>query len=115
MSAPHPPGLPEALGWPIHPAMLSSTEHIPGFEIVQQLALVHGWSEVGLTGFGHRLAKLEEARTNALLTMLNDATRYNANAVVGIHYSVTISPVSATMIILASGTCAFARRIATSS
>lgn len=38
----HPENLPDAPGWPIHPAMVTSALGIPGFRIVKNFGLVQG-------------------------------------------------------------------------
>ena len=38
----HPENLPDASGWPIHPAMVTSAAELPGFRIVRSYGVVRG-------------------------------------------------------------------------
>ncbi len=110
MNPNHPDGLPDAPGWPIHPAMLSTSDQIAGFQIRQTLALVHGWQLLPIVGIGNATnsASLEQARMQALQAMIHDAVRYRANAIIGIRYAISDGP--PTFKILVSGTCVLAHR-----
>ena len=110
MNPNHPQSLPEAPGWPIHPAMLTTSDQIAGFEIRQSLALVHGSQILPAVGGGSATnsASLEQARMQAVQAMLHDAVRYRANAIIGIRYAMSDEPT--TFKILVSGTCVLAHR-----
>ena len=110
MNPNHPDGLPDAPGWPIHPAMLGTAEQIAGFEVRQTLALVHGWQVLPAGGAGGATnsASVEQARMQALQAMLHDAVRYRANAIIGFRYAMSDGPT--TFRILVSGTCVLAHR-----
>jgi uncharacterized protein YbjQ (UPF0145 family) len=100
----HPPHLPEAPGWPIHPAMITSAFELPGFRITRSFGLVRGLT-VRSPGFGGSISAsfqamgggdvqtlrelCEKARGDAFFIMTQDAARYRANAVIGFRYDTT--------------------------
>ena len=100
----HPDHLPEAPGWPIHPAMVSTSFEIPGFRIVQNLGVVQGLivRSPGIGGgisaslqaiSGGRVEALqslcETARREAFMMMMQDAVRYRANGIIAFRYDTT--------------------------
>jgi uncharacterized protein YbjQ (UPF0145 family) len=100
----HPEGLPEAPGWPIHPAMVSTSFEIPGFKVVHNFGVVQGLT-VRSPGFSGGISasfqalsggnvetfrKLcETARREAYLLMMKDAARYRANGIIAFRYDTT--------------------------
>ena len=121
---PHPAGLPPAPGWPIHPAMVTSTFDLPGFRIERSLGIVRGLT-VRSPGVGGGIAAsfqamgggtvtallevCERAREEAFLTMMRHAVRFGANAVIGFRYDTTELAQSLTEV-LAYGTAVYAER-----
>jgi uncharacterized protein YbjQ (UPF0145 family) len=101
---PHPPGLPDAPGWPIHPAMISTTLEIPGFRVRHLIGVVRGIT-VRSPGFGGGISAAfqslgggnvkalsdlcEQAREEAFFLMVQHAAQMGANAVVGFRYDAT--------------------------
>lgn len=100
----HPPHLPEAPGWPLHPAMVTSGLELPGFVITRSFGVVRGLTvrAVGLGGGisasfqalgGGNVQTMvdmcERARQDAFLTMLEHAAAFQANAIVGFRYDTT--------------------------
>jgi uncharacterized protein YbjQ (UPF0145 family) len=103
-AASHPEGLPQADGWPVHPAMVSSTQEIPGFRVLKNFGIVQGLvvRSPGVSGgftaalqsfSGGNVRVLQElceqARRDAFLLMMQDAVRYGANAIIGFRYDTT--------------------------
>lgn len=100
----HPPHLPEAPGWPLHPAMITSALELPGFVIVRSYGVVRGLT-VRAVGIGGGITAsfqalgggnvqtmvdmCERARQDAFLIMLQHAAAFQANAVVGFRYDTT--------------------------
>ena len=100
----HPPHLPEAPGWPIHPAMITSAFELPGFRITRSLGVVRGLT-VRSPGVGGSISAsfqalgggdvqtlrelCEGARGDAFFIMTEGAARYGANAVIGFRYDTT--------------------------
>ena len=100
----HPESLPEASGWPIHPAMVTSATELHGFRIVRSYGVVQGLV-VRSPGIGGGINAAfqalsrgnvkalqhvcEKARQDAFLMMMQDAVRYNANGIVGFRYDTT--------------------------
>lgn len=100
----HPSGLPEAPGWPIHPAMVSSSFDIPGFRIVKTFGVVQGLTvrSPGVAGGiaaslqslgGGKVQAMqslcETARREAFLLMMQDAARFRANGIISFRYDTT--------------------------
>lgn len=100
----HPPNLPAAPGWPIHPAMVTTGLELPGFKVVRPLGIVRGLI-VRSPGFGGGIAAsfealgggnvntmiqlCEKARADAFFSLLQHAAQMGANAVVGMRYDAT--------------------------
>lgn len=100
----HPSSLPDAPGWPIHPAMVSTAFDIPGFRIVRNFGVVQGLT-VRSPGIGGGIAaslqslgggnveayrKLcENARRDAVMQMMQEAIRFDANAIIMFRYDTT--------------------------
>ena len=100
----HPEHLPDAPGWPIHPAMVSSEPSIAGFRIVKSFGVVQGLivRSPGLSGSmsaafqsmsGGNVQVLQEvcekARRDAFMMMMEDAVRYGANGIIAFRYDTT--------------------------
>ena len=100
----HPAHLPEAAGWPVHPAMVSSALSIPGFRIVTNFGVVQGLivRAPGISGGisaafqsmgGGNVAVFQElcekARHDAFMMMMSDAVRYGANGIIAFRYDTT--------------------------
>ena len=100
----HPEHLPDAPGWPIHPAMVSSEPSIAGFRIVKSFGVVQGLivRSPGLSGSmsaafqsmsGGNVQILQEvcekARRDAFMMMMEDAVRYGANGIIAFRYDTT--------------------------
>jgi len=100
----HPDHLPPAPDWPLHPAMVTTTFELPGYHIVQNFGVVRGLvvRSPGIGGaFSASLqamgggnvealrALCETARHDAFVMMLEDATRFRANGVIGFRYDTT--------------------------
>jgi uncharacterized protein YbjQ (UPF0145 family) len=100
----HPDQLPEAPGWPIHPAMVSSSLDIPGFRIVRNFGIVQGLvvRAAGLTkSFTGSLQALsggnvpeyqrlcETARRDAFMMMMQGAVVFRANGIIAFRYDTT--------------------------
>ena len=118
----HPPNLPPAPGWPIHPAMVVTGQDIPGFRVVRPMGIVRGLT-VRSPGIGgsfsaafqslgggnvQAMADLcERARADAFLLMLQHAAQMGANAVVAFRYDATEMGQNLTEV-LAYGTAAWA-------
>ena len=100
----HPENLPDASGWPIHPAMVTSAAELHGFRIVHSYGVVQGLvvRSPGIGGgitaslqaiSGGNVGALQEmcetARHDAFVMMMKDAVRYRANAIVGFRYDTT--------------------------
>ena len=100
----HPENLPEASGWPIHPAMVTSSTELHGFRIVRSYGIVQGLvvRSPGIGGgisasfqamSGGNVDALQQmcqaARHDAFLMMMQDAVRYRANGIVGFRYDTT--------------------------
>jgi len=100
----HPPQLPEAPGWPIHPAMITSAFKLPGFRLTKSFGVVRGLT-VRSPGVGGSISAsfqalgggdvqtlrnlCEGARGDAFFIMTEDAARYGANAIIGFRYDTT--------------------------
>ena len=100
----HPAHLPKASGWPIHPAMVSTSMEIPGFRVIQNFGVVQGLV-VRSPGIGGGISAsiqamsggnvqalqemCQEARHDAFLMMMKDAVRYQANGIIGFCYDTT--------------------------
>jgi len=90
----HPPRLPSAPGWPIHPAMVAVLADLPGFRVARSIASVHasvvrpvGPGQQGMTmGAGTSDGAANAARREALLRMLTAAAGMGANAVIGLRF-----------------------------
>ncbi|MDE0865430.1 MAG: heavy metal-binding domain-containing protein [Rubripirellula sp.] len=100
----HPEDLPEASGWPIHPAMVTSAMELHGFRIVRSYGVVQGLvvRSPGIRGgisasfqamSGGNVDALQQmcqtARHDAFLMMMQDAVRYRANGILGFRYDTT--------------------------
>src|SRR3954452_13756622 len=100
----HPPNLPPAPGWPIHPALVVTGQEIPGFRVVRAIGIVRGLTvrSPGIGGsFSAAFQSLgggnvqamtdlcERARQDAFLLMLQHAAQMGANAVVAFRYDAT--------------------------
>ncbi len=100
----HPDHLPPAPGWPLHPAMVSSTFDLPGYRIVQNFGIVRGlvvrapgiggafsasFQAIGGGNIDAFRSLCETARNDAFVMMLEDAARFRANAVIGFRYDTT--------------------------
>lgn len=100
----HPPSLPDAPGWPIHPAMVSSSFDIPGFKITKTFGIVQGLTvrSPGVAGGiaaslqslgGGKVQALqslcESARREAFMLMMQDAVRFRANGIISFRYDTT--------------------------
>ena len=95
----HPANLPEAPGWPLHPAMVTSGNELPGFRIARCFGVVRGLT-VRSAGLGGGIAAsfqalgggnvevfrelCDNARRDAFLLMMQDAVRYQANGIIGL-------------------------------
>lgn len=102
--AQHPPNLPPAPGWPIHPAMVTVGFEIPGFRLRGSYGIVRGLV-VRSPGFGGSfvasfealgggnvdtmIQMCEKARQDAFVAMLQHAAHLGANGVVGMRYDAT--------------------------
>ena len=121
----HPAGLPDAPGWPIHPAMVSTSVEIPGFRVVQNFGVVQGLTvrSPGIAGGisasfqalgGGNVETFrqlcETARREAFLLMMKDAARYRANCIIAFRYDTTEIGQGLTEV-LAYGSAVFAERI----
>jgi len=100
----HPPNLPPAPGWPIHPAMVTVGFEIPTFRVVRSYGIVRGLV-VRSPGFGGgfvasfealgggnvdtMIQMCEKARSDAFLAMLQHAAHMGANGVIGMRYDAT--------------------------
>lgn len=100
----HPPHLPPAPGWPLHPVMITTGLELPGFRIVRVHGIVRGLV-VRSAGFGGGIAAsfealgggnvktmanvCERAREEAFYIMLQHAAQVSANAVIGFRYDTT--------------------------
>ena len=100
----HPPNLPPAPGWPIHPAMVTVDFEIPTFRVVRSYGIVRGLV-VRSPGFGGgfvasfealgggnvdtMIQMCEKARSDAFLAMLQHAAHMGANGVIGMRYDAT--------------------------
>ena len=100
----HPRHLPDAPGWPIHPAMVASGSDIPGFRIVKNFGLVQGLI-VRAPGFSGGISAAfqsmsggnvqvfqelcQKARHDAFMMMMEDASRYDANGIIAFRYDTT--------------------------
>lgn len=118
----HPDQLSEAPGWPIHPAMVSTSFEIPGFRIVRNFGVVQGLI-VRSPGIGGGIAGslqalgggnvqafqqlCQTARQDAFVMMMQDAVRYRANGIIGFRYDTTEIADGLTEV-LAYGTAVFA-------
>lgn len=100
----HPEGLPEAPGWPLHPAMVTTALEISGFKVVQNFGIVQGLivRSPGISGgisasfqalSGGNVQAFqqlcESARRDAFLLMMQDAARYRANGIIAFRYDTT--------------------------
>lgn len=121
----HPEHLPEASGWPIHPAMVTNAAELNGFRIVRSYGVVQGLvvRSPGISGgftaslqamSGGNVEALrqmcEKARHDAFVMMMKDAVRYRANAIVGFRYDTTEIGQGLTEV-LAYGTAIFAEAV----
>lgn len=121
----HPENLPEASGWPIHPAMVTSSTELHGFRIVRSYGIVQGLvvRSPGIGGgisasfqamSGGNVDALQQmcqaARHDAFLMMMQDAVRYRANGIVGFRYDTTDIGDGLTEV-LAYGTAVFAETL----
>jgi len=121
----HPENLPEASGWPIHPAMVTSSTELHGFRIVRSYGIVQGLvvRSPGIGGgisasfqamSGGNVDALQQmcqaARHDAFLMMMQDAVRYRANGIVGFRYDTTDIGDGLTEV-LAYGTAVFAEAL----
>lgn len=100
----HPPNLPPAPGWPIHPAMVSTGQEIPGFKVTRSYGVVRGLI-VRSPGFGGGIAAsfealgggnvqtmiqlCEKARSDAFLSMMQHAAHLGANGIIAMRYDAT--------------------------
>jgi len=100
----HPPNLPPAPGWPIHPAMVTVGFEIAQFRIARSYGIVRGLV-VRSPGFGGSfvapseslgsgnvdtmIQMCEKARADAFLAMLQHAAQMGANGVIGMRYDAT--------------------------
>ena len=121
----HPENLPEASGWPIHPAMVTSSTELHGFRIVRSYGIVQGLV-VRSPGIGGGISAsfqamsegnvdalqqmCQAARHDAFLMMMQDAVRYRANGIVGFRYDTTDIGDGLTEV-LAYGTAVFAETL----
>ena len=100
----HPEHLPNAPGWPIHPAMVSAALSIPGLRIVKSFGVVQGLivRAPGISGgisaafqsmSGGNVQVFQElcekARGDAFMMMMEDAVRYGANGIIAFRYDTT--------------------------
>jgi uncharacterized protein YbjQ (UPF0145 family) len=98
---PHPPGLPPAEGWPVHPAMVASSSAIAGYKITRSLGVVRGLrgAALGATALGPSFTMnfdtvsgpIDRALGDAFFMMLENAARLGANAVVDFRYESVVS------------------------
>ncbi len=121
----HPEHLPDATGWPLHPAMVSSALEIPEFRVMKSFGVVQGLV-VRSPGFSGSIsaafqamqagnvqafqAVCEKARRDAFVLMMEDAARYRANGIIGFRYDTTEISEGLTEV-LAYGTAVWAERI----
>src|ERR1700676_3383171 len=100
----HPPNLPPAHGWPIHPAMVTVGFEIPCFRIVKSYGIVRGlvvrspgfggsfvasFEALGSGNVDTMITMCEKARSDALLAMLQHAPHMGATAIIGMRYDAT--------------------------
>ncbi len=119
----HPENLPEASGWPIHPAMVTSSTELQGFRVVRSYGVVQGLV-VRSPGIGAGISAslqamsggnvealqqmCQTARQDAFMMMMQDAVRYQANGIVGFRYDTTDIGEGGLTEVLAYGTAVFA-------
>ena len=100
----HPPNLPPAPGWPIHPAMVTVGFEIPCFRILRSYGIVRGlvvrspgfggsfvasFEALGSGNVDTMIQMCEKARGDAFLAMLQHAAHMGANGVIGMRYDAT--------------------------
>jgi uncharacterized protein YbjQ (UPF0145 family) len=100
----HPPNLPPAPGWPIHPAMISTTNEVPLFRVVRSYGIVRGlivrsagwgggivasFEALGSGNVATLIQMCEKARADAFMAMLQHAAQMGANGVIGVRYDAT--------------------------
>ncbi|MFP6676962.1 MAG: YbjQ family protein [Pirellulaceae bacterium] len=124
----HPKHLPDAPGWPIHPAMVTSTLDLPGFRIAKTFGVVQGLI-VRAPGFSGGISAAlqsfsggnvqvfqdlcEKARRDAFVMMMENAIRYGANGIIGFRYDTTEIGQGLSEV-LAYGTAIWAETVSTS-
>jgi uncharacterized protein YbjQ (UPF0145 family) len=86
----HPPNLPPAPGWPIHPAMISTTNELPLFRVVRSYGIVRGLI-VRSAGWGGGIVASFEAlgSGNVGTLMIQHAAQMGANGIIGMRYDAT--------------------------
>jgi uncharacterized protein YbjQ (UPF0145 family) len=78
---------------PIHPAMVTVTEYLPGHRVVRALGIVHGVALQRVTTPSSNLNASDvvdahqRARREALAFMMRFAAEMGANAVIGVRYA----------------------------
>ncbi len=87
--------------FPIDPAMIVTTDELPGYRIVKSLGVAEGISAPFFPGLSPSVKEgiLTETLREAFLDMLNKAAAQRAHAIVGLRYTAPSSG-----IILAYGT-----------
>jgi len=100
----HPPNLPPAPGWPIHPAMVTVGFEIPMFRIARSVGIVRGlvvrspgfggsfmasFEALGSGNVDTMIQMCEKARADAFLAMLQHAAQMGANGIIGMRYDAT--------------------------
>ncbi len=119
----HPPNLPPAPGWPIHPAMVTVAFEIPAFKIVRNLGVVRG-IVVRSPGFAGGIAAgfealgggnvstltsmCDRARSDAYMQLLQHAAQAGANGIIGVRYDATELGQGGLTEVLAYGTAVWA-------
>lgn len=89
---------------PIDPAMVSTSDQLPGYSIVRSLGVAEGFGVSVFTGVfsGGQKGILLETMQEAFLEMLTSAAAHGANAIVGLRYTLPSSDQE--RIVLAYGT-----------
>lgn len=100
----HPPNLPPAPGWPIHPAMVTVGFEIPLFRVVRSFGIVRGLvvrspgigggfmaslESLGSGNVDSMIQMCEKARGDAFFALLQHAAHMGANGIIGMRYDAT--------------------------
>jgi uncharacterized protein YbjQ (UPF0145 family) len=97
-------------GLPLNPAMVATTEMLPGYEIVRSLGVVEGISTSLFNGLmkGVRSVLVDSMR-EAYLDMLQQAASHGAQAIVGVRYAAPMGDVE--RVVMVYGTAVTVKKI----